>query len=496
MAMNLENVNEKKASGEYDIIVIGAGSGGLNIAGFMNRAGFRTLLIDRSDENIGGDCLNFGCVPSKALLHVARLCKAAREAKRYGLSVSGNASLAKAMAHVKASQDTIRQHENAEYFRRLGMDVVLGSARFAGKRSVVVGGRVFRGRKIVLATGSRPRMLSVPGLETVPHFTNETIFGLKRLPRRFLVVGGGPIGVELGQAFALLGSEVTILERGEQFLPKERGDLTALLRKQLEKDGVRVLFNASVERFVPKRGVFEALVRIGGQQKKSATLHVPFDAVLVSIGRELNITGLDLQKAGIALDPSGRKLVVDEYLRTTNKDVFVCGDVAGGYLFTHAAELHARVILSNIFKPRLLWSKLSYDHFAWVTYTSPEIATFGLSEDALKKRGVSFKTLAMDFSDDDRSITDEATEGKLVIFLGTRGRKKGRILGGSIVAQNAGELAQELILAMTTRTPVKALFGKTYPYPTASRVNRQVIAKDFAGKLTPFVKRVLHLLYR
>ncbi|RME30916.1 NAD(P)/FAD-dependent oxidoreductase [Candidatus Woesearchaeota archaeon] len=464
----------------HDIIVIGAGSGGLNIAGFMNRAGFNVLLIDKNDTAIGGDCLNFGCVPSKALIHVARLARDAQAAERFGITAQGRIDFRKVRAYITEKQNRIRQHENAAWFRAQGMDVVLGTAQFSGRQRVTVDGKEFQAKRIILATGSRPRPLTVPGIEQVRVETNETIFGLEELPRRLLVVGGGPIGIELGQAFRHLGSEVTIIVRGKKFLPKESAEIAGVLRTQLEKEGVRCLFESEVEAFTGKH---QAVVVSRGSRET-----VTFDVVLASIGRVLNTEGLALERAGIAVDSRG-KIVVDSYLRTTNKNVFVCGDIAGAYQFTHAAELHASIIIGNFFRPRPLWKKVSYDTLSWVTFTSPEIATWGLSEEQLRKRGTPYERLVFDFDEDDRAIIDEA-QGKLVLYIA-----KDRVLGGSMVGEHAGELAQELILATSAGIPLKALFEKVYPYPTASRVNKRAISLQYAKKLTPFTKRILHWLY-
>ncbi|RMD66919.1 FAD-binding protein [Candidatus Pacearchaeota archaeon] len=463
---------------KYDVIVIGAGSGGLNIASFMNKAGFKVLLVDKTDKNIGGDCLNFGCVPSKALIHAARIVHHSRLAREFGVRTLGNADIKKVKAYVKSKQEKIRVHENAEYFRSLGIDVELGEAEFAGKNSIVVNGKVCSAKKIVIATGSRPRQLSLPGIEKVKHiYTNETIFDIDFLPKRLVVIGGGPIGVELGQAFSRLGSEVSIVQRGPQFLPKEAPEIAEVLHNALAKEGVKIFLNCS-----PKR--FEKNTLIADTPKGERKLQ--FDAVLVAIGRVLNIPR-GLERAGIELTEDKRKIKVDPYLRTTNKNVYACGDVAGSYQFTHAAELHAKIILSNFFSP--IKKKLSYDKFAWVTFTSPEIATFGLRERELQKKNKNYVKIVQDFGEIDRAITD-GNQGRLVLFVSNN-----KILGGSLVAENAGEIAQELILAMSSELHVKKIFDKVYPYPTASRVNRKAVTQLFANKLTPFAKKVLRFLY-
>jgi len=467
---------------EYDVIVIGAGSGGLNIAGFMNKAGFKVLLIDKTDKSIGGDCLNFGCVPSKALIHIAKLAHSAREAKAFGMKVSGNIDLKKAMHYVDDKKEIIREHENADYFRKKGMDVELGSAKFVGPHEISVNNNTFRGKKIVIATGSRPKQLEIPGADKIDYITNETVFNLEKLPKKLVVIGGGPIGIEMAQSFRRLGSEVTVVQNRTQFLPKELPEIADVLLKQLQQEGIKFHFNHSPKRFEGQSTL--VITNEQGEEKK-----ILFDNVLVSIGRQLNTSGLDLEKASVKLTEDKRKIQVNEYLQTTNKDVLLCGDITGSYQFTHAAELHAGVILRNFFSP--LKKKVSYDHLSWVTYTTPEIATFGLSERELQKREITYEKVEHDFKDDDRSIVDDYREGKTILFI-----SQGKILGGSMVAVNAGEIFQELVLANSAGLDIKAIFNKIYPYPTAARANKSTITKLMAGKLNERSKKILKFMYR
>lgn len=470
----------------YDIIVIGAGSGGLNVASFMNAIGLRVLLIDKSDAHIGGDCLNTGCVPSKSLIHVARMIHEARAAAPFGLSTAGDIDLAKVMAYVKERQDIIRAHENAEHFRALGMDVVLGEASFTSRDTVRVGDTVYRGKKIILATGSRPRELSIPGVEdTRSHlFTNETIFSLTTLPRRLVVIGAGPIGIELGQAFAFLGSEVHIVANESAILPREDADTAKVLAEQLARDGITFHFNATTLRFENGSNL------IIQNTKTNTETALPFDAALVSIGRVLNTEGLGLDAAGITVEKG--RIVVDAYLRTSNKHVLVCGDVAGQHQFTHVAELHAACIIRNLVTP-FFKKKLSTDGMAWVTYTTPEIATYGLSTAELTKRGIPYTVLSSSFVEDDRAITDNAQDSHTKMYIHKRTKC---ILGGTMVAPSAGELVQELILAQSQGLGIDALFGKVYPYPTASRINKRLVAQEKKKSLTPLVQKLLRTLYR
>jgi len=300
----------------HDIIVIGAGSGGLNIAGFMNKAGFKVLLVDKKDETIGGDCLNFGCVPSKALIHVSRLANDSHAIEKFGLKSSGKIDLSKVMDYVKSKQDIIRTHENAEYFRSIGMDVVLGRAKFAGENSIELNGKKYRAKKIVIATGSIPRKLKIPGIDKVDFLTNETIFNLGVLPEKLLVIGGGPIGIELGQAFLGLGSKVCIIQNGPMFLPKEDPEIARVLYNKLLDEGMEIHFNTKPVEFTGSNTV-----------KLDSGKIIEFSNILISIGRELSFESLNPDKAGIKT--LNNKLVLDAYLRTSNKNVFAVGDAAG-----------------------------------------------------------------------------------------------------------------------------------------------------------------------
>jgi pyruvate/2-oxoglutarate dehydrogenase complex dihydrolipoamide dehydrogenase (E3) component len=465
----------------FDIIVIGAGSGGLNIAGFMNRAGFRVLLIDKSGEHIGGDCLNFGCVPSKALIHVARTVYEARRASEFGVRMEGAVDWKKVREYIKEKQDIIRAHENAEWFREKGMTVVLGKAEFSSRNSVKVDGTEYFAKKIVIATGSRPRILTGQGIEKVRRvLNNENIFGMDDLPRKLLVIGAGPIGMEIAQSLRFLGSEVIVSERSNAILGKEDPEMSGVVLEEMKKQGIGFRFNSVLKEFVSEtEAVF---TDTSGVEEK-----ISFDAVFIGIGRVLNTEGLALEKAGIEIKDG--KIIADEYLRTTNNNVLLCGDIAGGFQFTHAAEMHAGVILNNFFSP--FKKQFASEHISWVIYTTPEVASFGLWEAELKKRGIKYAVLESDFSEDDRAITDGYQYGKAKIFISP----KGKILGGTMAAPNAGELIQELILANSAGLSIKNIFNKTYPYPTAARINKRLASGYFAGKLTEFNKKLLRWLY-
>jgi pyruvate/2-oxoglutarate dehydrogenase complex dihydrolipoamide dehydrogenase (E3) component len=477
---------QKMSDKIYDIIIVGAGSGGLSVGLFMSKAGFKVLMVSKSDKDIGGDCLNDGCVPSKALIHVSRIIHEAKVAAHFGLEVTGKVDIKKAINYVYERQGIIRLHENAQWLRDQGTDVALGMARFTNKNEIEVNGKKYSGKNIVIATGSKPRKLKVPGVENAKYYDNESIFHISDLPERLLVIGGGPIGIEIAQAMNRLGSKVIVIQHANKILEHDDPIVTGILLEQLQKEGISFLLNAGVDRFISAK---EAVVKL----KDGKTENIQFDAVFVGIGRELDLKPLQLNNAGIQFKDD--KIIVDKHLQTTNKNVFVCGDAAGDLMFSHAAEFQARILLNNFFSP--FNKKLNDDYMSWVTFTDPELATFGLNEKQLKERNISYKKLEQNFKEDDRAVTDNYQYAKMILYI-SKGAlfKKQKLLGGTMVAPHAGELIQELILANTCRLSVNAIFNKIYPYPVASRINQQIIVKHKEESLTNTIKKLLHTAFK
>jgi pyruvate/2-oxoglutarate dehydrogenase complex dihydrolipoamide dehydrogenase (E3) component len=471
---------------QYDIIIIGSGSGGLSVGLFMNKAGFNVLMISKSDRDIGGDCLNDGCVPSKALIHVAEIINKARLASNFGLEVTGSVSFQKVMSYVHSKQEFIRQHENADWLRKQGITVAIGDASFVGKDKVEVNGQNYSGKKIVIATGSTPSRLIVTGSEKVRFLDNENIFELDSLPQKLLVIGGGPVGVEMAQAFSRLGSTVTIIHRESMILSHDDHAVAEILLARLREEEIIVELNATVEAFVSGT---EAVIKpdVGNSYK------LEFDAVFVAVGRYLNFKMLRLEKAGIQV--RDEKIVIDKYLRTSNKNVFVCGDVAGDLKFSHAAEFHARILINNFFSP--FKKKLDNRHMSWVTFSDPQLATFGFSEKQLIEKKIRYLKAEQDFNMDDRAVIGNFEYARLILYLAPKnifGKQK--ILGGTMIAPDAGELVQELILANTSQLSVNAIFNKIYPYPVAARVNQQLVVKLKEPGLNSTVKKLLKAAFR
>ena len=452
---------------KYDLIIIGGGSAGLGAIGMAQSFGWKPLLIDKQEAHIGGDCLNFGCVPSKAIIHIAKHFYGAKKAAAFGTVSAGKADMQKVLDYIHAKQAVIREHESAEYFRRQGVDIEIGTASFVNENTIAVREKQFTAPRIILATGSKPRMIPFKGIEMVEHYNNETLFyTLKKLPERLLVIGGGAIGCEMGQTFQRLGSQVTIVNRGDRILGAERPDSSKILAQKFEEEGIQLINNSSLKEFIDAHTAI-----IENKAKEQLTLQ--FDAVLFAIGRVLNYEELNLKSGNIQTNESGR-IVINDYLQTSNKNVYVAGDAAGLYQFSHGAEKHIKLLTHN-FK-HFFKKKHSVNNLSWVTFTDPEVATFGLTEKQLEEQKINYWRQDQFFNDDDRAIVGEFQYGKVTLFLSPkRPWSKRKILGGSIIAPNAGEIIQELLLAANEGIPMRAIYEKLYAYPVASRINQQTV---------------------
>lgn len=464
----------------YDLVVIGGGTAGLVAAAGAAGLGARVALVER--HLLGGDCLNVGCVPSKALLHAARVVQGARAGAAYGLrAADALPDFGAVMTTLRARRAHLARHDAAARFRDLGVDVFLGAARFAGTDRVEVAGTTLRFARAVIATGARAAAPLVPGLADAGYLTHETVFGLVDRPRRLIVIGAGPIGCELAQAFCRLGSEVTVLARDPGLLPKEDRDAAAIVERRLAAEGVR--FELGVELVgALRRGADKVVVYRRGDQ----THEVAADELLVAVGRAANIEGLDLEAARVEFDRKG--VTVDDRLRTSNRRIFAAGDVCSPYQFTHAADAMARLVLRNaLFFGRARASALV---IPWATCTSPEVAHVGVSAAAAAARGLTTHAVAL--ADVDRAFLEDDTEG----FVRIHADRKGRIHGATIVAANAGDLIGEVALAMTHGLGLGALSSTIHPYPTRAEALRKLGDAYQRTRLTPRVKRWLARIIR
>ena len=438
---------------KYDLIVIGAGAGGIGAAGVANRFGLKVVMIDKKGFYFGGDCLNFGCVPSKAIIHIARQFHGGKVAEQFGLQTDGKADFKKVMDYVHTQQDVIRQHENPDHFRKQGMEVEIGTAKFVDEKTIEVNGKQLTAPKIVLATGSKARKLTVKGSDLVKKIhDNESLFwDLKTLPEQFLMVGGGPIACEMAQAFQRLGSQVTIVNKGDRLAGKELPEFSEILQQRLENEGVIIYHKAEVKAFTTAN---TALI----QQKNKADFTLEFTEIMAAIGREVRTNGLNLERGGVVVEDG--KIVVDDYYRTTNSRVYAVGDALGREQFSHGAEMHNRDLVRNFVVP-IFKKKHTLQHFSWVTFTDPEIATFGHSESDLKNKNIAYERVEQSFAEDDRAIVGDYRYGKLVLYFSKPHwlMRKVKILGGTMIAPHAGELIQELILANQEGININAIFN-------------------------------------
>ena len=467
---------------QYDVIVIGAGAAGLGCSGVANFLKLKTLLIEKDADHFGGDCTNYGCVPSKALIHIASHFHHAREAARFGLKPEGKADMKKVLDYIHSKQEIIKATEDADALRKKGIDVVIGEARFASEESVTANGETYTAKIIFLCTGSRPEKVEIEGMETLPVYTNETIFfDCDSLPENLLVIGGGPIGCELGQAFSRLGSKVTIVNRGSRLLRKEQESDSRILQDRFNTEGIRVLNNATVVKF--RDGM--AHLDVKGESLK--TIHC--DAVLVAAGRNVATGGLQLEKAGIALGEAG-KIKVNEYLQSTNKKVYVLGDAAGSYQFSHGAEKMVRQVWRNLLIP-FFRKKNTLDDLSWVTFTDPQVAHFGLTEDQLNKAGTAFIRQDQGMEEDDRAIIQEYGYGHVSLWLEAgKNTADKKLLAGSMIAPLAGELIQELQFAKHAGVPIGKFGDRVYPYPVSARINQKTARGLLEKTYTEFKVRM------
>ncbi len=458
-----------------DLVILGGGVSGLIIASVAGQLGLKVTLIEKTDR-LGGDCLHYGCVPSKTLIHSARVASLMRRGTEFGLpSVATEVDLNQVMQHVADVIETIQKHDDPERFRSYGCEVIFGRARFVDAHHVAIDGQNIAGRRFVIATGSSAAVPPVDGIKRIEFLTNETIFAHGRLPTQLLVLGGGPIGVELAQAFLRLGSRVVLVQRNKRLLPKEDPDITTKLQEQLMDEGMEIHTDAAAQRIRRVDGTLEL--------KCSGGLALTGDTLLLASGHKPNVDDLDLDEAGVIHDQRGIK--VDARLRTSQKHIFACGDVCGPYAFTHMAEYQAGIVISNaIFR----WpKKVNYSVVPWVTYTDPEVARVGLNEMQANARNIDYDLLRFDFKDVDRALTEVAPYGYAKILI-----RKQRILGATVIGPHAGELLHELILAMQAKIKIRQISAAVHVYPTLAQIVRRTINTHYAKTLfSPRTRRLV-----
>ena len=468
----------------YHLVVVGAGTAGLVSAAAAAGMGARVALVER--HLMGGDCLNVGCVPSKAILAAARHWAAARAtaARYHGPPVSGGGDFAAVMERMRRLRADISPVDGAERFRDLGVDVFLGEGRFTGPDTVQVGDATLRFRRGVIATGARAAAPPIPGLDESGYLTNETIWNLTELPAHLIVIGGGPIGCEMAQAFARFGSAVTVVDMSPRILPRDDADAATIVHEAMAHDNVEFVLGVAVKQVARDGATVRVTVERDGTLTTLTGTHL-----LVAAGRAPNVEDLGLEVAGVRFTKRG--VETDDRLRTSNPKIYAVGDVAGKHQFTHAADFHARTMLANaLFFGRSRVSKLV---IPWATYTSPEVAHVGETIEQLAKEKIPFETITVPMHDNDRAILEGETSGFLKVHLegGTD-----RILGATIVAPHAGDLIGEMSLAITNGLGLGAFAKTIHPYPTTAEAFRKAGDQWNRRKLTPLVRRVFAAWFR
>ena len=471
-----ENYENPTAADKYNLVVIGGGTAGLVAASIGAGLGARVALVERS--LMGGDCLNVGCVPSKGIISSARTAAAVRNAGEFGVKVHDGVSVdfPAVMERMRKLRSDISPHDSVKRFNDLGVDVFLGQASFLDGSRVEVDGQKLNFTKAVICTGARASAPHINGLDSVPYLTNETLFSLTELPRRFGVIGGGPIGAEMAQSFARFGSKVSLITSNRGLMPEEDREAVAMVRKHMEKDGVHMLLGAhDLEVSINPDGSIRLL-----HDEATNGYDIEVDQLLVAVGRAPNVEGLGLEKAGVEYSEKG--VVINDSFQTTNRRIYAAGDICSAYQFTHAADFMARSVVKNaLFKGRAKHSSLI---IPWSTYTSPELAHVGLNPELAKEQGVEIDTFTQPMSGVDRAILEGETEGFIKVHV-----KKGtdQIVGATVVSNHAGDLIGAVSIAMTHKIGLGAIANAIHPYPTQAEALRKLGDLYNRTKLTPFI---------
>jgi pyruvate/2-oxoglutarate dehydrogenase complex dihydrolipoamide dehydrogenase (E3) component len=487
----LTSQREEGSGSRYHLVVIGGGSGGLVVAVGAAQLGARVALVEK--KALGGDCLYTGCVPSKTLIRSARFAADVRRARDFGFAPTQlhfeDGSFAAITDRVQRVVKHIGKHDSPDRFRKMGIEVIFGTPRFVSAKEVEVElaegatRRIVSGRRFCIATGSRPAIPIIEGLEETGFLTNEDVFQLKSLPRSLIVLGGGPTGLELGQSFARFGSEVTIVEMGDRLLPREDEEVSALMESVLRSEDMGILLNAKVVQARIADGHKKVTVDQGGRFHELDT-----EEILVATGRLPNTEGLNLEAAGVKYDK--QKILTDDYLSTSSPNIFAVGDVTGHFPFTHMAAYEAAVVVRNALFFWPLTEKADFRVVPWAIFTDPEVGRVGLTErEALERYGLKeTRILSIPFTENDRANTDNETKGFLKLICKARNNE---ILGAHLVGVQAGELIHEIVLAMKHRVPATSLGTLIHAYPTRIQVNQRAGHEAMRGRLTPLAKKVL-----
>jgi pyruvate/2-oxoglutarate dehydrogenase complex dihydrolipoamide dehydrogenase (E3) component len=457
---------------DYDIGIIGGGAAGLTVASGSAQLGAKTLLIEKEKE-LGGDCLHFGCVPSKTLIKSAQVYHLMKKAKAFGLPELDRppVDFKQISNRIRSVISVIQRHDSEERFCRLGAKVVFGEPEFTDDHTVRLNGKTYSAKNWVIATGSSAAIPPIPGLNKTPFMTNRELFYLASLPKSMIILGGGPIGCEMGQAFNRLGTNISIIDGGAQILGKEDRDMAQLTMDAMESEGVSFYLNSSIESVIDLDGQKEVQIK----DKSGTSMSLKAETILVALGRKPNIENLGLEKIGVKTDRRG--IQVDSRLRTTQNHIYAAGDVSGGFQFTHAAGYQGGLVISNaIFHiPR----KADYTWLPWCTYTDPQLGSIGLNETMAKAAGIDYSVWTEEFKNNDRSLAEGERTGKIKMLLD--GREKP--IGVQISGLNAGDLLGEWAAVLNGGVKLSTLAAAVHPYPTIAEINKKVAGAFFSQKL-------------
>lgn len=457
---------------DYDMGVIGAGAAGLTVTSGAAQLGAKTLLIEKEKE-LGGDCLHFGCVPSKTLIKTAHVYHLMKNSEKYGLpKIEAPPVDFKHVSHrIRSVIDIIQKHDSQERFCRLGAKVEFGDPVFTDDHSVRLNGKIYSAKTWVIATGSSPFVPPIEGLDTIDYITNKEIFYLDHLPKSMIVFGGGPIGSEMGQAFNRLGTKVFIIDRGDQILGKEDKDMADTIKNVMESEGVVFHLNSSIESVKNLGREKEVSIK----DKAGRIIRLKAETILVAVGRIPNTGGMGLEDIGIKMNRRG--IEVDKRLKTSRKHIYAAGDVNGGFQFTHAAGYEGGIIVSNaIFRlPR----KTDYTYLPWCTYTDPELSSIGMNEKTAQAAGIDYSIFTEEFKDNDRSLAEGEKIGKIKLLLD----EKEKPIGVQIAGPHAGDLVGEWVLVLNGKLKLSTLAAAVHPYPTIGEINKKIAGTFFTPKI-------------
>lgn len=471
---------------DYQLIVIGAGSGGLVVASGAAGLGAKVALIE--GDKMGGDCLNSGCVPSKSFLRSAHIADAIKRSGDFGLKAQASETdIEKVMTRVNSVIKAIEPHDSKERYEGLGVEVIQGYGSFVDDHTVRVGERTLTAKSIVISTGSEPSVPPIPGLREVPYHTNKSIFTIKKMPKELIVLGAGPIGLELGQGFAHLGSKVTIIDMATSLFTKDDSEVGPLMLQRMASDGIIMALGAAIK----------AVRNVGDEESPQIEVDIEEgdkirtitgDALLVALGRKPNTANLNLDQIGVKVTDRGH-VVTDSYLRTTLSNIYACGDVTGPFAFTHMAGYQAGIVIRNAIFP--FKAKVSYRAVPWVTYTKPEVAHVGYTEQELEKKSVKYKTYLLPLSGNDRAKAENDMEG----FLKLMTDGKGRLIGATMVGEKAGEQIGLANMAIVKKMKISSFMSMTFPYPTELEIYKTAALSALKDSFKPWQKDLVKKLF-